>query len=46
MDTKNFHINKAANIVLSPCGKYVITSGDDCVVFIFKIMHEIDGIIQ
>lgn len=39
MDIKNYHINKAINIVISPCGKYVITSGDDCVIFIFKICH-------
>ncbi len=46
MDVKNYHINTATNVLLSPCGKFVITSGEDCVVFIFRIYHELDGIIQ
>jgi hypothetical protein len=27
MDCKNLHIGNVTNIVLSPCGKYVMTSG-------------------
>lgn len=46
MDTKNIHIAKATNISLSPCGKYVITSGQDCLVLVFKLFHEVDGVIQ
>ncbi len=27
MDSKNVHLKKATNISLSPCGKYIMTSG-------------------
>lgn len=46
MDTKDCHIKSATNIVISPCGKYVITSGQDCVILIFKLFHEVDGVIE
>lgn len=41
MDIRNQHIQKAANVVLSPCGKYVLTAGEDCVVLVWKIRVEI-----
>jgi hypothetical protein len=46
MDTRNYHLQRVTNIVLSPCGNFVITSGQDCMVLIFKAVHEIDGVIQ
>ena len=27
MDTKNIHLKKATSIVISPCGKFVMTAG-------------------
>jgi hypothetical protein len=46
MDVRNYHLRKVTNILLSPCGKFIITSGQDCMVLIFKTVHEIDGLIQ
>lgn len=39
MDSKNIHIARVKQICLSPCGKYVITSGEDCLVLVFKLLH-------
>lgn len=46
MDMKNYHIDDATCLVTSPCGKYLITSGKDCLVLVFKILHEVDGQLQ
>jgi len=46
MDSQNIHIDRVSNIVLSPCGKFIITAGADCMVLIFKLQHELDGVIQ
>ena len=39
MDSKNIHLKKVTNIILSPCGKYVMTSGEDCMILVFKLLH-------
>lgn len=39
MDSKNIHLKRATNISLSPCGRYLITAGEDCLILIFKVLH-------
>lgn len=41
MDSKNLHIGQAGLSTLSPCGKYLMTAGEDGVVLVFKVMHEV-----
>jgi hypothetical protein len=44
MDNKNLHIGKAGLSILSPCGKYLMTAGEDGVVLVFKVILEVEGI--
>jgi len=46
MDSKNFHIKTARQIVVSPCGKFIMTAGGDGVVLVFKILKEIEGVLR
>lgn len=46
MDVKNYHIATVTSMVLSPCGKFIVTTGEDCVLLVFKLQLEVDGLIQ
>lgn len=41
MDSKNIHLKRVTNISISPCGRYVMTSGEDCLILVFKVLHEV-----
>lgn len=41
MDYKNIHIKQINNVVVSPCGKFIMTASQDCVVLVFKLLHEV-----
>lgn len=46
MDSKNIHLKQVTSMALSPCGKYVMTAGEDCLVLVFKLQLEVEGIVQ
>lgn len=43
MDAKNCHLEGSSCIVVSPCGRYVMTAGSDGVVLVFELLRGIEG---
>jgi hypothetical protein len=41
MDLKNYHLTRASNLSVSPCGKFVMSSGGDGVVLVLRVWHSI-----
>lgn len=46
MDMKNVHLSRAELLAVSPCGKFVMSAGDDCVVLVLRAWHCVDGVAQ
>jgi hypothetical protein len=46
MDLKNFHLSRSAHLAVSPCGKFVMTAGEDCVVLVLRVWHTVEGVAQ
>jgi hypothetical protein len=46
MDLKNYHLGRAGNLSVSPCGRFVMTSGEDGVVLVLRAWHAVEGVPQ
>lgn len=46
MDTKTYHIGRAQNVIVSPCGKYIMSAGMDGVMLIFKVLLDVEGVLE
>lgn len=45
MDIRSEHLRRINDIRVSPCNRYVMTSGNDCMIFIYKVGIENNGAI-
>lgn len=46
MDLKNYHLSRADLLINSPCGKFVMSAGSDCVVLVLRVWHSVEGVAQ
>lgn len=46
MDLKNYHLGGAELLAASPCGKFVMSAGADCVVLVMRVEHWVEGVAQ